>query len=291
MKNLISLSVFLNRWKTDPSISPNITSWNTIPERVPEFSPLPDQLHQNLVDFIESKGIKALYHHQAQAWNHFKDGHNLTLVTGTSSGKTLAYLLPIIQECLKNVSKRALLLYPTKSLAHDQLELLKAIPGLTASAYDGDTPQAHRKVIRSNSQIIVSNPDMLHLGILPFHTNWEDFFQNLSYVVLDEMHVYRGVFGSHVANVLRRLKRISTFYGSDPQFFLTSATIGNPKQLAETLIDSPVSFIQRRETLPGLQSPCHRSGIRFTGEYAARKLTTSNRPCRCRLSNPFIWPL
>jgi DEAD/DEAH box helicase domain-containing protein len=237
------ITSFLSRWKTDPSIAPNITTWTTIPERIPEFVPLPKQLHHDLVKFLDSKGIKSLYLHQSQAWNHLKDGHNLGLVTGTSSGKTLSYILPIAQECLKDASKRALFLYPTKSLAHDQLDLLKAIPGISSAAYDGDTPQAHRKSIRSNAQIVVSNPDMLHLGILPYHTSWEEFFQNLAYIVIDEMHVYRGVFGSHVANVLRRLKRISAFYGSDPQFFLTSATIGNPKQLAETLIDSAVSLI------------------------------------------------
>ena len=251
MKKIVSLSSFLSRWKTDPSIAPNITKWKTIPKRMPEFSPLPEQLHENLVEFLLSRGIKSLYLHQSQAWNLLQEGHNLALATGTSSGKTLSYLLPVTHECLKNSSKRAIFLYPTKSLAHDQLDLLESIPGLGSAAYDGDTPQAYRKAIRSNAQIIVSNPDMLHLGVLPYHTSWELFFQNLSYVVLDEMHVYRGVFGSHVANVLRRLRRICAFYGSSPQFFLTSATIGNPKQLAETLIDGSVSLITNDQSSRG----------------------------------------
>jgi DEAD/DEAH box helicase domain-containing protein len=152
-------------------------------------------------------------------------------------------MLPVLQGLLKNGSRRALFLYPTKALAHDQLDVLKALPSVSSSAYDGDTPSNQRPVIRNSSQIIVTNPDMLHLGILPYHTNWERVFSALDFIVLDEMHIYRGVFGSHVANVIRRLKRIASNYGSKPQFLLTSATIGNPLEHAESLIGEQVQLI------------------------------------------------
>ncbi len=171
----------------------------------------------------------------------------MVLATGTASGKTLAYQLPILSSIITNDNARALFLFPTKALAQDQLTTLQTfqsqIVDLKSSIYDGDTPQSERSSIRNNARIILSNPDMLHTGILPHHTNWADFFQNLRYVVIDEIHTYRGVFGAHVANVIRRLKRVAKFYGAQPQFILTSATIGNPKELAERLIESPVELI------------------------------------------------
>ena len=239
----MNLSTYLNSWKTDPSIGPNIYSWQVIPKRLPQFESFPDNLDPILRNHLISQGIESLYRHQFIAWKKITEGINVALVTGTSSGKSLAYNLPILQDLLKNSSRRALFIYPTKALAHDQLAVLKAFSAIPASAYDGDTPQQHRSSIRKSSQILITNPDMVHVGILPYHTNWQDFFSNLAYIVLDEMHTYRGVFGSHVANVLRRLNRIAKHYGSTPQYILTSATIGNPQQLAESLIDESVSLI------------------------------------------------
>ncbi len=206
----MDLSIHLNSWKSDPSIGPNIFSWKIIPKRIPQFEKIPENLNPKLMSHLNSQGIESLYCHQHQAWNKILEGRNVALVTGTASGKTLAYNLPILQDLLKNSSRRALFIYPTKALAHDQLAVLEAFSAISAFAYDGDTPQHRRSTIRKSSQILITNPDMIHLGILPYHTNWEDFFSNLAYIVLDEMHIYRGVFGSHVANVLRRLKRIAS---------------------------------------------------------------------------------
>ena len=180
-----------------------------------------------------------------------QSGHHIVVVTGTASGKTFCYNLPVIDTCLKNQDARALYIFPTKALTQDQQEKLSAwltpfseSSGLATAVYDGDTPSAHRSAIRNKARIMLSNPDMLHTGVLPHHTLWTDFFRNLRYVVIDEMHMYRGVFGSHLANLLRRLQRIAAFYGSYPQFILTSATIANPLDLAERLIEQPVKLIQ-----------------------------------------------
>ena len=196
-----------------------------------------------------NRGIDSLYSHQYEAWNYIRAGKNIVLSTGTASGKTLAYNLPIIASLLTNTDARALYLFPTKALAQDQLsglhQLQSSIKNLQSEIYDGDTPQSQRASIRKNARIILSNPDMLHTGILPHHTNWSDFFHNLRFVVIDEMHTYRGMFGSHVANVIRRLKRVAKFYGAAPQFILTSATIGNPKELAERLIELSIELIDQ----------------------------------------------
>ena len=239
----MDLTTYLNSWKSDPSIGPNISSWQIIPERSPLFEGFPDNLDPKLKQHLNKLGIEALYYHQYQAWMNILNGSNIALVTGTASGKTLAYNLPVLQELLKNSSKRALFIYPTKALAHDQLAVLDAFSAVTANTYDGDTPQNKRSAVRNQSQIIITNPDMVHIGILPYHTNWEKFFSNLSYIIIDEMHSYRGVFGSHVANVIRRLKRITSHYGSTPQYILTSATIGNPQDHAESIINEPVLLI------------------------------------------------
>ena len=200
-----------------------------------------------LRETLSQRGINSLYNHQRTAWNIIRAGGNVVLATGTASGKTLAYNLPVIASLLADTDARALYLFPTKALAQDQLsglhQLQSSIKNLESAIYDGDTPPSQRALIRRNAHIILSNPDMLHTGILPHHTNWSDFFQNLRFVVIDEMHTYRGVFGSHIANVIRRLKRVAGFYGAAPQFILTSATIGNPKELAERLIESPVELI------------------------------------------------
>ncbi len=240
-------------WRTDPDTAPNFSIWRTTPARPAQTRPFPDDLPDALREALSKRGIVSLYSHQLEAWTHLRAGKNLVLATGTASGKTLAYNLPIIASLTTNTGARALYLFPTKALAQDQLAVVSgqlvainrqpSTANLSVAIYDGDTPQAQRPAIRKNARIIFSNPDMLHTGILPHHTNWADFFRNLRFVVIDEMHTYRGVFGSHVANVIRRLKRVAKFYGASPQFILTSATIGNPKELAERLIELPVELI------------------------------------------------
>ncbi len=239
----MSIKSHLNGWKSDPSIMANISAWRIIPERTPRYEDFPPELDSSLKDQIKNTGINALYAHQKNAWDEIQSGKNIVLVTGTSSGKTLAYSLPILHNILKNDFSRALFLYPTKSLAHDQLTGLNTLIKSIAFAYDGDTPQIERRSIRQKAKIIVSNPDMLHLGILPYHIQWDDFFSNLKYIVLDEIHIYRGVFGSHVANVIRRIKRIAAHYGASPQFILASATIGNPLDFARALIAEDLILI------------------------------------------------
>ncbi len=243
----MSLNSLLRLWHTDPDTAPNFSAWRTTPPRPAHTHPFPDDLPASLRDVLSQRGIDFLYSHQYEAWSHIFAGKNIVLATGTASGKTLAYNLPIISSLLTNTDARALYLFPTKALAQDQLSglhrLQASIQNIRSAIYDGDTPQSQRALIRKNARIILSNPDMLHTGILPHHTNWADFFRNLRFVVIDEMHTYRGVFGSHVANVIRRLERVAKFYGAVPQFILTSATIGNPKELAERLIELSIELI------------------------------------------------
>jgi DEAD/DEAH box helicase domain-containing protein len=244
----------LDAWRADPDTGPNISTWRTLPGRPARLEALPDDLPAALAGALTRRGISQLFSHQAQAWEHTRQGGNIVVATGTASGKTLAFQLPVLSTLLENPQARALLLYPTKALAQDQLASMNAWlhelrqegqpgPERVAAIYDGDTPAARRTAVRNQAHILLSNPDMLHMGILPHHTNWETFFQNLRFIVLDEMHTYRGIFGSHVANLMRRLKRIANFYGAHPQFILTSATIGNPAELAEKLIESPLALI------------------------------------------------
>ena len=247
----MSLPVLLSTWRADPSIALNIVAWRTFPPQPARFVPFPDDLHPALADALHAQGISALYTHQAAAWRHAQDGQHVVVVTGTASGKTLCYNLPVLDRLLRHPQARALYLFPTKALAQDQLAVisdqLSVISNqgavIRAATYDGDTPAEARPAIRATARLVISNPDMLHVGVLPHHTLWAEFFGNLQFVVIDEMHAYRGVFGSHVANVLRRLKRIARFYGSSPQFILTSATIANPVELAERLIEEPVVLV------------------------------------------------
>jgi DEAD/DEAH box helicase domain-containing protein len=243
----MSLDSLIRLWRTDSDTAPNFPIWQTTPPRAAQTHPFPGDLPAALREVLSKRGIDSLYSHQLEAWSHIRAGENIVLATGTASGKTLAYNLPVITSLLANTDARALYLFPTKALAQDQLSGLhqfqSSIQNLGSAIYDGDTPQSQRASIRKNARIILSNPDMLHTGILPHHTNWSDFFHNLRFVVIDEMHTYRGVFGSHVANVIRRLKRVANFYGAAPQFILTSATIGNPKELAERLIESSIELI------------------------------------------------
>ena len=224
-----------------------ITGRFTIPGREGRYAELPDDLPASLAAALRARGIDQLYSHQAEAWAHAQAGKHLAVVTPTASGKSLCYTLPVVSAAITRQAK-ALYLFPTKALAQDQVsELLELNAagdlGVKAFTFDGDTPGDARQAIRLHGDIVVSNPDMLHQAILPHHTKWAQFFENLRYVVIDEVHTYRGVFGSHVANVLRRLKRVCAFYGADPQFILCSATIGNPKAHAEALIEAEVHAI------------------------------------------------
>jgi DEAD/DEAH box helicase domain-containing protein len=243
------LTLLLSRWRTDPETAPNLTTWQTTPARPADLRPFPADLPAVLAEALAGRGIVSLYSHQAQAWESARRGENVVLATGTASGKTLGYNLPVLAAWLENPETRALYLFPTKALTQDQLSGLNSfqssILNPKSAIYDGDTPQSNRPAIRKNANLIFTNPDMLHTGVLPHHTNWADFFRNLRFVVIDEMHTYRGVFGSHFSNVLRRLKRVAEFYGARPQFILTSATIGNPRELAERLIEAPVTLLDR----------------------------------------------
>lgn len=214
------------------------------------FAEIPDSVAAQLRKAFEARGITRLYTHQADAFSAVEAGKNVCVVTPTASGKTLCYNLPVLHRLLQDPGARAMYLFPTKALAEDQLqELQRAIEEmgseLRAFTYDGDTPQDARKAIRQRANVVLTNPDMLHSGILPHHTRWSRYFENLRYIVIDELHYYRGVYGSHLANLLRRLKRICEFYGSAPQFICCSATIANPRQLAESLTGLPFELVER----------------------------------------------
>ncbi len=206
--------------------------------------PLPAQLDAGLRAALEASGIRTLYAHQLAALRAVEES-NVVVTSGTASGKSLAFNMPVLDAIARDPSSRAFYLYPTKALAQDQARKLAEIAptDLRLAIYDGDTPREERPAIRRRSNLILTNPDMLHVGVLPHHKNWGDVFSNLRYVVVDEAHVYRGVFGSHVANVLRRLRRVAAIYGSEPRFILTSATIANPLELAERLVGAPFELV------------------------------------------------
>jgi DEAD/DEAH box helicase domain-containing protein len=201
-------------------------------------APLPEDLHPRVRDALAAQGVDALWAHQAEAWEAAQRGEHLIVTTGTASGKTLAFNLPVLDALAREPKRRALYLYPTKALAQDQLRALGSfrLPKLRAAIYDGDTAAERRWQVRKWANLILSNPDMLHVGVLPHHDRWGDVLSNLAYVIVDEAHVYRGVFGSHVANVLRRLRRLARVYGAEPQFLLASATIANPGELGARLL-------------------------------------------------------
>ena len=215
-----------------------------------EFAEFPETLALSLRKALATRGINRLYTHQAEAFSHAAAGRNVAIVTPTASGKTLCYNLPVLNGLLADPNARAMYLFPTKALAGDQLvEFQKAVDAMgsdvRAFTYDGDTPQDARRAIRERANVVFTNPDMLHSGVLPHHTKWAKAFENLRYVVIDELHYYRGVYGSHLANLLRRLKRVCDFYGSSPQFICCSATIANPKELAEALTGLPFELVER----------------------------------------------
>jgi DEAD/DEAH box helicase domain-containing protein len=224
------------------SLGGEVTLDHTLPAAAPELVDLPADLHPDLAAALGTRGLTKLYTHQAQAWASARAGRHFVIVTPTASGKTLCYNLPVLQSIAENPQARALYLFPTKALAQDQLaelgRLADALPlDLKAHTYDGDTPPGRRQAVREAGHIVLTNPDMLHTGVLPHHTAWRRLFANLEYVIVDELHTYRGVFGSQVANVLRRLRRVCEFYGSRPRFLCASATIANPLELAQRLLE------------------------------------------------------
>jgi DEAD/DEAH box helicase domain-containing protein len=234
----------LDQLLTSLETGPLITAVRHFDARPPVFAPFPSSLDPRIVEALKARGVQQLYSHQAKAFDTVAKGEHLVVVTPTASGKTLCYNLPVLQALVQQPEARVLYLFPTKALAQDQLaelmELSKTLPDMRMFTYDGDTPQDARRSVRARANLVLTNPDMLHSGILPHHTKWVNLFQNLKYVVIDELHAYRGVFGSHLANVLRRLKRICRHYGASPQFIMASATIANPGDLAQRLTGETV---------------------------------------------------
>ena len=233
---------------SSPEFAPNIIVEKLLPATEGSFVPFPNDLDSRIAAALQNRGITQLYTHQGEVWENVKNGRNTVVVTPTASGKTLCYNLPVLDTLLRDEKARALYLFPTKALSQDQQSELNELVGKDSGAipikvatYDGDTPDSLRVSARDTGRIIISNPDMLHAGILPNHPKWIKFFSNLKYVVVDEAHAYRGVLGSHVADLIRRLRRVAAFYGSRPIFILCSATIGNPRELAETLIGGDVA--------------------------------------------------
>jgi len=227
----------------DPTEFPgDITLDHVVSASEATFAPLPRELNPGLVEALARRGVERLYSHQAEAYEAVRRGRHLVVVTPTASGKTLCFNIPVLQRLLEHPEKRALYLYPTKALAQDQLAELGALKSglpieIRVDTYDGDTPPGRRTAIREGGHVVMTNPDMLHTGLLPHHTRWRRLFSSLEFVVIDELHTYRGLFGSQVANVIRRLKRICAFYGSHPQFICASATIRNPLELAKRLLE------------------------------------------------------
>lgn len=244
----MNIDQLVDQIRNSPEIMRNITYWKEIEPRSAQYGLFPKGLRQELQDILKKKGIQQLYSHQSKTIDLIFQGKNVVVVTPTASGKTLCYNLPVVNEILNNNDARALYLFPTKALSQDQVSELHEMMDMLDHpikiyTYDGDTPVSARKAIRQAGHIVVTNPDMLHSGIMPHHTKWVKLFENLKYVVIDEIHTYRGVFGSHLANVLNRLHRICKFYGSNPQFICCSATIANPKELAERVISREVELI------------------------------------------------
>ncbi len=232
---------FLDELRRLDGVGESLAHVEILPEREPILEPLPPELPELLRSRLGLLGIEGLYPHQRRAFDFVTEGHNVVIATGTASGKTLVYNLAFASSVLRDEKLTALYLFPTKALARDQLRQVRGLrlPQVRAAVYDGDTPQAERPLIRRNANLVMTNPDMLHASILPGHARWADFFLRLSLVVVDEAHVARGVFGSHVAMILRRLRRLVAHYGGRPQFVLASATIGNPSELASRLVGLP----------------------------------------------------
>lgn len=264
----MDLNELLERWKREPSIFSNISSWKQLPPLQPQYSDFPQRISPTIIKAFTWQGIYQLYQHQTDAINFALEGRHVLITTGTASGKSLCYNTLVLNELIQDPHATALYIFPTKALAHDQAvklrQLLNELSGeidftpqqisQIVGVYDGDTPYHSRKSIRDHSNLIFTNPDMLHAGILPHHPQWYRFFSGLKYVIIDEIHIYRGVFGSHIANVLRRLKRIASHYGSTPQFILTTGTISNPEEFATRLIEEPVSVVNQDSSPKGFRN-------------------------------------
>lgn len=294
----MALATLLARWQTDPDFMDGVAAWRTLPPRPARLTGWPPGLDRRVVTMARRQGSERPYSHQAAAIEVALQGQHVIIVSTTASGKTLGYNAPVLHTLLNDPDAHALYLFPTKALAQDQLASLRrfigreaegpaanagaAVAPLRPATYDGDTPPAARREIRQSSRLILSNPDMLHAGLLPRHPRWQKFFAGLRFVVLDELHTYRGVFGSHVANVLRRLQRVCRYFGASPQFICTSATIANPRELAEsltgasfTLIDGDGSPQPRKHFLfynPPLLDPD--AGVRRSLSLTAQELAT-----------------
>jgi DEAD/DEAH box helicase domain-containing protein len=246
----MNVEQLLDRLREDEGFLSCVSNWEVLKAREAQYAPWPDNVRGKVISALKQRGVEQLYTHQAQAIRHALDGEDVCVVTPTASGKTLCYNVPILSSILENDDVRALYLFPTKALSQDQVaELYELITAMDVDiktyTYDGDTPAAARKAIRQAGHVVVTNPDMLHSNILPHHTKWVKLFENLRYIVIDEIHSYRGIFGANLANVLRRLLRLCAFYGSSPQFILCSATIANPGELARQLIGHEVTLVDR----------------------------------------------
>src|SRR5438445_325768 len=241
----MDVRAFLEELKRQPGYDGQVVYERFVPPRTARYAELNPPLPPVLQESLRAQGIARLYSHQVEAVAAARGGTHVVVVTPTASGKTLCYNLPVLETLADDQDARALYLFPTKALAQDQADGLAefGLPDLTWGTYDGDTPTAQRRSVREKAQIILTNPDMLHLGILPQHYRWANFFRHLHYVVIDDVHTYRGVFGSNVANILRRLRRVCRLHGSDPVFICTSATIANPAEFASTLVGLPVTVI------------------------------------------------
>jgi DEAD/DEAH box helicase domain-containing protein len=244
----VSLHSAIERLRADPELASGFAWWEVLPARAATFAGWPEPLDRRLIEALAGRGIERPYSHQAEAIELALANTDLVVVTPTASGKTLCYTAPVLDAILKDPSSRALYLFPTKALAQDQLEELHGLIGALGEdvktfTYGGDTSPKARRAVRVAGHVVMTNPDMLHAGILPNHTKWVRLFENLRYVVIDELHTYRGVFGSHVANLLRRLQRICRFYGSDPTFICCSATIANPDELAAALTGKEMTLV------------------------------------------------
>jgi len=246
----LNLAQLLAQLKTDERFLRNVCRWEVLPPEPARYADFPQDLDPRLVDVLKKRGVDRLYSHQKEAVDLALGGASFVVPTPTASGKTLCYNLPVLDSILRNPHARALYLFPTKALSQDQMHEVHGMVtdlgvDIKTFTFDGDTPETARRAIRSSGHIVVTNPDMLHQGILPHHTLWVKLFENLKYVVVDEVHNYRGVFGSHVGNVLRRLRRVANFYGSDPQFICCSATIANPVELASRLTGLEMKEVAR----------------------------------------------
>ena len=254
-RSITNLDTVITNWLSDREIAGNIQYYHLDSASSGSLFPFPTELSKALLRQLEDMGIHQLYGHQLDSYHTINQGNNLIITTGTASGKSLCYNLPIIDRMLKVPSSKAIYLFPTKALTQDQFEKLTSLTGFEnkvgVAVYDGDTPVHKRQAIRQSTRCLLTNPDMLHTAILPHHTLWEDFFRGLEYVVIDEIHAYRGVFGSHVANVIRRLKRIARFYGTNPLFILTSATIANPSEHGKAIIGDELISIHQDDAPHG----------------------------------------